>query len=101
MPNRLTLATLGTFLAFALPAAAQQQCAPREAVVAHLNDNFSETRQAIGVARGNRVMEVFASDESGSWTITVTHPNGVTCLVAAGQGFELLVETLQPAGIQS
>ena len=55
----------------------------------------------MGVAGGNRVMEVFASNESGSWTITVTHPNGVTCLVAAGQGFEMLSETLQPAGIQS
>jgi hypothetical protein len=39
----------------------------------------------------NRIIEVFASDETGSWTITITSPDGTTCLVAAGQFWENLL----------
>jgi hypothetical protein len=40
-----------------------------------------------------RQIETFANLDSGTWTITVTAPSGVTCLVASGQGFERLYET--------
>ena len=33
-----------------------------------------------------------------SWTITVTSPSGMTCLVASGQSFETLAEALPPKG---
>ena len=88
-------------LTFANAADAQQQCAPREVVIQHLGERFGETRQTIGLGQENRVFETFASEESGTWTITVTLPNGVTCLVASGRGFERLDEELQPAGIAS
>ena len=39
-------------------------------------------------------MEVFASPETGTWTITVTTAAGMTCLVASGQAFEELAESL-------
>lgn len=80
-------------------AASAQTCAPRAAVLQHLSDNFGETRQSIGMAEQGRVVEVFANTDSGSWTITVTLPNGMTCLVAAGESFEVLAEDLPPAGI--
>ena len=86
------------------PAVAQAQnnnCGPRERVLTTLAEKYHETRRSIGLATQGRVMEVFASDESGSWTIIVTMPNGVTCLVASGQAFEEVDETLQPAGIRS
>lgn len=66
-----------------------QSCAPHQALTARLADIYGERRQAMGVARGNTVIEVYASDESGSWSITITQPGGQTCLVAAGQGFRL------------
>ena len=37
----------------------------------------------------NAVVEVFASSDTGTWTITVTNASGVTCLVASGQAFEI------------
>ncbi len=52
----------------------------------------------MGLGANNSVIEVFASDESGSWTITVTTPNGVTCLVASGQAYETLAEALPAMG---
>ena len=69
-------------------------CAPRDQVVERLAGKYGETRQSMGLGSNNAVMEVFASDETGSWTITVTMTNGMTCLVASGQAFEELVEVL-------
>ena len=81
------------------PAVAQSaQCAPREVVVERLNEAYGESRQSMGLAANNAVVEVFASDTSGSWTITVTGPNGVTCLIAAGQAFETLAEDTHAPG---
>lgn len=99
---RITLPFAFAALAFAAaPAAAQQNCAPRQVVIDHLTGKFGESRQAIGLAEQGRVIEVFASEETGTWTIVVTLPNGVTCLVAAGEAFELLAEEPAPQGTPS
>lgn len=81
-------------------AAAQQarNCGPRELVVTRLAEGYGETRQSMGLGANNAVIEMFASEESGTWTITVTSPSGVTCLVASGQAFEELAEALPAKG---
>lgn len=99
LPNRISAFVLFSMIAaYFQPdtAAAQQRadCAPRERIVARLAEHFGETRRSIGLGANNAVVEVFASAESGSWTITVTAPNGQTCLVASGQAFETLAEAL-------
>jgi hypothetical protein len=75
-----------------------RNCAPRETVVARLAEGYGETRQSIGLGANNAVIEVFASDETGTWTITVTSTDGVTCLVASGQAFEEVAEALPAKG---
>lgn len=85
----------------AAAASAEPNCGPRAAVVTHLSENFGESRQSIGMGQDGRVVELFASLETGSWTITVTLPNGTTCLVAAGEAFELLAEAPIPRGTES
>jgi hypothetical protein len=77
------------------PSAAQQpRCLERAQVLDLLENRFGETRRAMGVAHGNAVVEVFASDESGNWTITVTLPSGMTCLLASGHGYETMEAAL-------
>lgn len=71
------------------------RCAAHTDLVARLAEVYGERRQAMGLARDNTVVEVYASDESGSWSITVTKPGGPTCLVAAGENFRL-EEALPP-----
>lgn len=71
-----------------------RNCAPRDAVMERLAIGYGETRQSVGLGSNNAVVEVFASDETGTWTITVTQPGGLTCLVASGQSFEILAEVL-------
>ena len=82
------------------PAFAQQQpqCGARAAVVKTLGEKYAETRRSIGISANNLVMEVYAAEDSGTWTITVTTPQGLTCLVASGQGYEAVVEELPAKG---
>ncbi|MGR3270905.1 hypothetical protein DU478_02820 [Thalassococcus profundi] len=99
MTRFLLLASLLAIPATAPPAlAATAQCAPRERVVERLASTYGETRQSIGLGANNAVIEVFASTESGTWTITVTTTEGLTCLVASGQAFETMAEALPPPG---
>ncbi|MEQ9261519.1 MAG: hypothetical protein RIG84_20715 [Roseovarius sp.] len=86
-----------TAASLAAPALAQQNCAPREMVVARLAERYGESRQSMGLGANNAVMEVFASEETGTWTITVTTVHGLTCLVASGQAYEGLAEALPEA----
>lgn len=82
-------------LLIAAPAFAQSRnCGPRDAVVGRLAEVYGETRQSIGISANNTVVEVFASEETGTWTITVSNTAGVTCLAASGQSFESLSEEL-------
>ncbi len=85
----LATLTAAALTLVALPArAAGASCGPREALVERLSTTFGETRRGIGLGRGDKVVEVFASDATGSWTITVTMPDGRMCLVASGQAWE-------------
>ncbi|BBU57920.1 hypothetical protein KU6B_41850 [Mameliella alba] len=97
---KLAMLSAGLVLGAASYVEAQdlRHCAPRDQVIDRLATKYGETRQSMGLGANNAVMEVFASIESGSWTITVTMANGITCLVASGQSFEELAEALPPKG---
>lgn len=99
--REMTLA-LGAGAAFLAAAQLQAQtlrnCAPRDSVVERLAQTYGESRQSMGLGGNNAVVEVFASDETGSWTITVTMANGMTCLLASGQAYETMAEALPASG---
>jgi hypothetical protein len=92
------------FLLLALPAQAQSAataraaCGPRDAVIERLAARFGETRRGLGLSSGqgrNGVIELFASDETGSWTVTLTLPDGRTCLLASGRHWEDRMDDLR------
>ena len=97
----LSLGLGACLLALAADRASAQttpNCAPRDAVIARLAEKYGESRQSMGLGGNNAVMELFASRDTGSWTITVTTTEGLTCLVASGQAFETMAEALPPPG---
>ncbi|MEM8591919.1 MAG: hypothetical protein AAGF13_05275 [Pseudomonadota bacterium] len=67
-------------------------CAQRDMVIERLTSRYGESRQSVGVAANQSLVEVYANADTGSWSITVTLPNGTTCLVASGQSFEALAQ---------
>lgn len=69
-------------------------CAPRDAALAQLAEKWGETRRSVMLAR-DRIFEVYAADDSGTWTILRTTPDGLSCIVASGIAYEGRVK---PAG---
>lgn len=74
------------------------QCAERSMVIERLQSKYGESRQSIGLGQNNAVVEVYASQNSGTWTIIVTMPNGQSCLVASGESYEHLAEQAPKPG---
>lgn len=88
--NKLSMVlALLTLTAFAAPAMAQQQmaCAERNALVGELKEKYNEASQGVGMTGNGAVMELMTS-EGGSWSLVVTMPNGKSCLIATGSGWE-------------
>jgi len=69
-------------------AEAADGCAARGEVVAKLAQRFGETLRSVGLQRAEGIVEVYASEETGTWTILVTRPDGLSCLLAAGELWE-------------
>ena len=82
------LATVAlTLVGTGLAQAGTPRCAPHADMLSVLAKKYSETPQAIGIVNGDHVIEVLSS-KGGTFTILVTQPNGMACILAAGQDFE-------------
>lgn len=64
------------------------QCGPHDDVSATLERSFGETAQVQGLTPDGSMFEVFANPEKGTWTVTMTTADGVTCLKAAGDRYQ-------------
>lgn len=84
-------------LLMAAPAFAQQNCGPRDQVILRLTTLFGEVRRGVGLG-GESIVEVYASEATGTWTILVTNTRGISCLVAAGQAWETVAPVALPEG---
>jgi len=63
-------------------------CGKREAVVEALQKNHGEVAVSRGLTSRGTLIEVFASPKSDSFTIINSRPDGVSCLVTAGEGWQ-------------
>ena len=102
MEQKLFALSLGfAGLILATQSAEAAQCAPRDQVVARLATGFDEARQGAGLSMGPdgtaQVVEIFAS-LAGSWTLVVTLPDGMSCILAAGQNWDATQDDLPAKG---
>ena len=75
---------------FSVAFAQQPMCTERNAVLNQLSNQYSEAPVAMGVANNGGVLEILSSSARKSWTIILTMPSGVTCMIAAGENWEAL-----------
>ena len=75
----------------ATPALAQTgpNCASTKDVYEILDQRFDESRTFVGVAQ-NGLIEIFSNHATNTWTMIATTPNGVSCIIAEGKGFETI-----------
>ncbi len=87
-------------IGFSLPASAQQSvCGKREDVLKQLSIRYSEAPAAMGLSSTGGMVEVLTSRAGGSWTIIMTMPSGVSCLVAAGENWESVKPLVVGSGV--
>lgn len=85
----MALAAAAAFLLSASSALAQpsQQCDERDKVLSHLAAKYKEAPVAVGVTSGGGLVEVLSTGDGNTWTIIISTPAGVSCLLAAGDGW--------------
>lgn len=91
MKKILQVASLSSALAlaFCAPAMAQAVCGKRADIVKQLAEKYGEVQTSVGVQQGRGVVETYSSPKTGSWTIMITNAQGLSCLMAAGEAFEM------------
>ncbi len=88
MFRTLLIATFITCTAFVSASAkAQQICGDRAKIIDHLGSGYKEMRSGIGLAASGTVIELFTA-KTGTWTMLMTAPDGRTCVMGTGEGWE-------------
>jgi hypothetical protein len=78
---------IGFALVASTASAQSQQCNERDRVLELLAKKYKESPVAAGVTNTGGLVEVLTDGKGGTWTIIVTTPQGMSCLVAAGEGW--------------
>ena len=71
-------------------AVAQPQCDQRDSVLQVLQQKYKEAPVALGVTHNGGLVEVLTTGNGNTWSIIVTTPQGMSCLVAAGEGWKAM-----------
>ena len=84
---RILNAAVLFFAASTAAVAAGSNCSPRENIVEQLTEKYSEVSHGVGLETNTKAVEMWTSSKSGTWSITVTHANGLTCVLATGKNW--------------
>jgi hypothetical protein len=94
MFKRLVTAALLSGMAATAPPAAAMGCAPRDHIVERLKDRYLEAPTAAGLETTSetrqRMLEIWSNPENGSYTVLLTDPTGISCIVGYGSEFRVL-----------
>ncbi len=86
---RLVFAMISVAMFASTSHAAGLPCAGHKDVVAALDTKYHEQLVSHGIAANKKdVVEIYISSK-GTFTILATSPNGISCIIAAGENFEL------------
>lgn len=86
-----TIFSLGLLASSCAPAMAQQvQCMATGDMISQLVETYGEVPQLEGVNSNGLLMQVFANEETGTWTAVMHRPDGMSCAVSHGGDFENL-----------
>lgn len=65
-------------------------CAAPAIVKERLSSAYGETLHSVGMTKSKFRIEVFASETKGTWTITARKASGLSCVIASGEGFDVM-----------
>lgn len=86
----ITAAIVAAFSCLALaPAHAQARpCGDGDQIIARLQKDWGEDAAVIALDAAGRMVRILVNQQTGTWTMLVTAPNGLTCLTTHGTAWE-------------
>ncbi len=76
---------LGLLVHTAAAVRAQPVCMPHDELTKRLYATFAEAPTANAVANNGALVELFATRDHTSWTLAMTRPGGMSCVLVAGE----------------
>ena len=83
----LAAAIVMAAVTFGGSAVAQSNCGIHANIIMTLDMQYGESRHGIGLSGPGSAFEIWANDETGSWTILKVYPSGQACMMASGEGW--------------
>lgn len=71
-------------------------CFKRADLIDYLAHQFKETPSIVALTDAGMLLEVFSSKQGATWTMAVTTPAGLTCLMATGQDWQSVPRLADP-----
>jgi hypothetical protein len=72
------------------PANPRMPCHDATEIAKQLSNKYDEAPVAFGLQSNGNLLQVYASEQKGTWTVVSTTPAGMSCIVAAGKRWESL-----------
>ncbi len=72
------------------PTMAQMACDKPAAVANHLKRKYQEAPVALGLSNDGGLVELFTTRNGETWTLMITYPWGLACLLQAGENWETI-----------
>lgn len=95
LATALVLGAAATAITTTAATAQTMACGARDEMIDRLKRTFGEAQTGMGLISEARILEVWSSEETGTWTILMTDADGQTCMVAAGEAWKTVpVETV-------
>ena len=79
---------------FSAPAWAETVCSQRATFIKQLSGKYSKSPVSMGLSSNGSIIKVLAS-ATGSWTMIITSPNGLSCVLAHGEAWQDVPEIAQ------
>lgn len=90
---------VGLVLAVPSTLHAQATCFDRDDLVAKLKKSYGENFAGGGLQNAESIVEIWFSEEQGTWTVLKTRADGKSCIMASGTNWRDPGDVNLPAGI--
>ena len=82
-------------LSLAGAAQAQAVCTTHNEITQHLENKFGESPIAVALANNGALVELFSTGDGATWTMVLTTPMGVSCVLVSGEALDMRRQVAQ------
>lgn len=86
----ISAAALALLLGAKATLAQEAACATYSEIAQQLERRYAELPVSLGLSSAGQVVQVFSTADGATWTMVLTKPDGTSCVVAAGEHWEIL-----------